>query len=207
MLAQHVLRQGFKHGHFHRLAQARLVAGHHRSQDGVAGHQPDGAVSQSQGDITGLAPTGLAHQTGDGANALNQVVISRFARVRAVFAIAVKPRINDSGVDGFQAFVRDAQSQHGLGPDVVDHHIGCFHQFEKCVQTLWLFQVQHQAAFVAVHMQKVRPHALMAHGANASDGVARRRLDLDHISAHVRHQLRGIWAHQHTGQIENSQST
>ena len=154
VLAQNILRHGLEHGHLYRLPHAGLVARNHRRQNGIGRHQAHRAVGQGQGHIARLAATGAAHQAGNSRSALNQVVVSRLARIRPLLAVAIKAGINDARIDGFEPLVINAQAQHGLRPDVVDHHIGRLDQLEKSSQALSLFKVQHQTAFIAVDMQK-----------------------------------------------------
>ena len=206
VLAQNILRHGLEHGHFHRLAYTRLVARNHRRQDGIGRHQAHRAVGKGQGHITRLAATGAAHQAGYSRCTLNQVVVSRLSCIRPLLAVAIQACINDARIDGLEPLVIDAQALHGLRPDVVDHHIGRLHQLEKSIQALRLFEVQHQTAFVAVDVQKNRAHARVTHGTNAAHRIPGRRLDLDHVRPHVGHELRGKGPHQHTGQIQYTQS-
>ena len=66
------------------------------------------------------------------------------------------------------------------------------------------FQIQHQAAFVAVQMQKIRAHAGIALCGDITRVITLGRLDLDHVGTVISEYLRSIGAKNDRGKVDNS---
>ena len=64
-------------------------------------------------------------------------------------------------------------------------------------------EIEHHAALAAVHVDE---HAGQARGGAHRDVtrvVAFGRFDLDHVGAHVGHDLRAVGAHDHGGEVDH----
>jgi hypothetical protein len=62
---------------------------------------------------------------------------------------------NQAWVQLLRRFVAKAKGVHGAGPEIFYHHIGRFQELPQDVETLVMFEVQRQAALVAINTQKV----------------------------------------------------
>ena len=83
-------------------------------------------------------------------------------------------------------------------------HIGGGDQSVQGRHAAGLLEIKDNAALVAIEMQKAARHAVMPVRAIAAKRIAFRAFDLDHIGAHVGHDMGREWTHDHIGQIDNA---
>jgi len=77
----------------------------------------------------------------------------------------------------------------GREPHIVDKHVRGLGQLEERRARRRPLQVENDASFVAVYIEKIGAHAAMARRAQRTDRIAFRRLDLDHVRPHVAEDL------------------
>ncbi|MNN48893.1 hypothetical protein D3C81_1633930 [compost metagenome] len=111
--------------------------------------------------------------------------------------------IDQPRVDRGQGFVIQPQPLHGLRPDVVGEHVGVLDQPQQRLPSLGRFQVQHDAALVAVQPEEERAHPVIAARADGAGAVAAGGFYLDHVGAKVAEHLRGRRAHEYGGDVHH----
>ena len=102
----------------------------------------------------------------------------------AVLAEAGDAAIDDARIALLHGFEIDAEALGDAGPHVLDDHVGLFGQPHQDLAALVGLQVQRDGALVAMQVLEVRTIALAHQFVGL--GVARRRLDPDHVGAPVR---------------------
>ena len=206
MLGQPERRQGLQHRHLDHLALAGAFAMIERAQHGDAEMKAGRLVGyQARHEARRLAVDPRL-QRGRAAHALHQVVEGGLVAVRTLARIAQRIGIDDRGVDLLQLFVAQAQALDRRRPAVVDEEVGGFDQVLQHGAGGGLLEVEAERALVAVGRHVDRPHALVApHRATRhAQQIAFRRLDLDHVGAHVGQMLRGERPQQHGRQIDHA---
>lgn len=189
VIAQHEGRHGFEHRHVHALAPTRALARHEAGEDGVHASEPDNAVGHRGRHVAGHAARSLGNQVRQGRRPLNQIVVGRARGIRAILAEAEQPGIDDARIERRDLVVTQSEPRHGLGPHVVQQHVGAPQHALERMQTRGVLEVEHDAALVAVGVQVDRAHALMPRRADLPHEVAARRLHLDDIRAHIPERL------------------
>ena len=114
--------------------------------------------------------------------------------------------IDQSRIDGAQRRIVDLQPFGDAGAPVLDHHVGGPHQFVKHLSPRILLEIEGDAALVAVERKEAGAVvALQPVFHRFASLVARsRRLDLDHVGAHVAEQHAAIGPGHHLTEIENA---
>jgi hypothetical protein len=138
---------------------------------------------------------------------LHQVVIHGAAGIGAAAAVADGGAVDQRGVALPQAFVVEAEALQALRPHVGDQHIRLAGKGERGLLAGRRLQIQHDAALVAVGLQKQRAHAGCAPWPDPAHGVAGLAFDLDDVRAQVAQDLRGRGAHDHGGEVEHAHAS
>ena len=145
---------------------------------------------------------GNAHQAAD---ALHNLVISRAALVRPILPEAGNGAVDDFGVDRPDGSVFQSEACHHAGGKVLDDNIGVSSQFEENLPGLFLFEVEGQAALVAVDGKEVG--AFVADkGRPPMAGViaGSRQFDFDDLGPVVAQHQRAEGASQSPGQVQHA---
>ena len=91
--------------------------------------------------------------------------------------------IDDARIDLTQALIVDAEFCLHIGTEILDHHVGLFHEPLEHFEAPRVFQVERHRPLVAVQILEVealaRPAQLLA------AGVLQQRVDLDDVGARV----------------------
>ncbi len=190
-------------GSLHPLSFAGNLALQQGGENAHGAEQPGGQV----GDGNARAHRALARQSGDGhqpAHALGDLVEAGAFPVGAVLAEAGDAPIHQPRVDRPQGFVIHAQPVLDVRAVVLYHHVGLFHQPLEQRQSLCLFQVEGDAALVAVQVLEIGPMARPPQG-----GVAFHRgggFHLDHVGPPVRQLAHAGGPGPHPGQVQHGET-
>ncbi|MNI53182.1 hypothetical protein D3C73_1080030 [compost metagenome] len=182
-----------------------MLAGDHRRQ------QPGDGVQRTAGDIRHLH----AQRQGPGVSAAG---IARLPRQREVIdvmtgAIPVGARlpvpgdghVDQLGVDCLQRLITQAQSLHHTGAKLLQDNVVVLHQSLDDLQCLGLLEVERKAALVAIEVGMARRHAPIVGWQHTQQIGAGRRLDAQHLGAHVGQKQRGKRPRQQCRKIQNLQ--
>ncbi|MDT4834151.1 hypothetical protein FQZ97_677850 [compost metagenome] len=145
---------------------------------------------------------------GDGhhaAECLQDDVVALPPVQRPFAAEAGNAAIHHVGPQRGRTVVIDAQAGRHAWAEALDHDVGCGDQPLRGVAALWRFQIQRDAALVAVHAQEHRA-VLLPERRPAAGIVPLGRFYLDHLCAHVAQVLRAQGPGQHLGKIHHPQS-
>ena len=107
----------------------------------------------------------LAGQPGDrhqAAHPLCDLVYTRTVAIRAVLPEAGDAAVDDAGVHLPDRFVVDSEPVLDVGSIVLHDYVGVARQPEEDLLALRRFQIQRQAAFVAVQVLEIRSVAQAA---------------------------------------------
>jgi hypothetical protein len=148
-----------------------------------------------------MGVAGAPGHVGQAAHHLHHL-IQRGAVVVGAGQKAFVADVNQARVELFQGLVIEAQLLHGLGLEVLAHHVGGGDQPEHRFLALWRVQVQRQAFLVAVEQRKKAG----ARAEQAARVVALGRLDLDHLRAQVAQHHAAGRAHDHVGEFDDAQT-
>ena len=183
------------------LALARALALQQRQHDAVGEQQPCRGVVNRDAHAHRPAAwmTGNRHQA---THALRNLIHTRAARVWPILPEACNAAIDDARINFLHCFVIDAELVLDGGFVVLDHHVGCFRQFEKYLQPFRRFQIQRQALFIAMQILEIRPVTAAASGIHARTG----RFDLDDVRAPVGKLAHGGRPRAMRGQIQYGKS-
>ena len=159
----------------------------------------DDAIGERQRHVARLPRTGLRGSRRQRADTLNEIVISRLAGIGSVVAVADQADIDEPRVDLAHVVVAELEPAHRRQPGVVDEHIGALAQPQQRRARRGLFEVEDDAALVAVELKIHRAHPGVVAGAALAHQIALRRLDLDDVGAIVGQNLRGVGPQHHRG--------
>ena len=115
------------------------------------------------------------------AHSLRDLIETRTVAIRPALSETGDAGVDQARVDRLQRLVVDAKAGLHVGPVILDHDIRVAHQLAEDLDPLGRFQVQRQAALVAVQVLKIRT---VARTAEPFAGAGR-RLDLDHLGAPI----------------------
>src|SRR6185437_13719516 len=105
-------------------------------------------------------------------------------RIRSGLAEPRYARKHDALVDGAQAFVIDAETDLHVRPIVFNDHVRLGDERVEQLAPFRLFEIERDAALVAVRVLEIGAVAFTAHALRAVNGLG--RLDLDDVGAPVR---------------------
>ena len=145
----------------------------------------------------------LRHQCGDAAFALQHVVERGIVATGTVLPVTRTERVNDARVGFRDSGVVDAEPAGRARTHAVHEDVGIFHQPQQGVMCFGTLQIERDAALVAVHVHVHRRHPRMTIRSGVAVRVALRRLDLDHVRAHVAQDLRRDRTEHVDGQIDD----
>ena len=206
MIAEHELRHGLEHRQLDRLAFAGAVAADQRGKHDMRGIDADNAIGQRQRHVTRLLAAGLSGGRRQRADALNEIVVGGLAGIRSVVAVADQADIDQPRIDFAHVVIAELQPPHRRKPRIVHQHIGALAQPQQRRPRRRLLQVEHDAALVAIELQIKRAHVGVFGRAALAHQIALRRLDLDHVGAVVRQDLRGVRTQHHRREIDDAQA-
>jgi hypothetical protein len=206
MLGQPERGQGLEHGHLDHLPLARALAMIERAQHGDAEMQPGRLVGDQARHEARWQPVDPALQRGRARHALHQVVEGRLVAVGSLARIAQRIGIDDRRVDLLQVLVAEAQPLDRLRAAVVDEQVGVLDHVLQDGAGGRLLEVEAERALVAVgrHVDRAHGRGVAEAAARGAQQVAFRRLDLDHVGAHVGQMLRGERPQQNRCQIDHT---
>ena len=121
---------------------------------------------------------------------------------------ALAAAVDEAWVGGFQGAVGQAELVEGAGAEVLDEDVGGFQEFQDGAAAGRGFQVQHDAAFVAVHDGEeagaggLEPAGIVAGGFAVLGGG----FDLDDVGAEVGEHEAAGGAHDHVGEFDDAES-
>ena len=197
--------QRLEHRHLDHLALARALAVIERAQHGDAEMQSGRLVGNQARQELRRRAIEPRLQRRRARHALHQVVERRLVPVRPLARIAQRVGIDDRGIDRLQRLVAQAQALDRRGPRVMDEEIAALDHRLQDLDRARLLEVEAERAFVAVGRHVDRAHVLVAahRAARQAQQVPLRRLDLDHVGAHIGQMLRGERPQQHRSQIDH----
>ena len=124
------------------------------------------------------------HQAGE---PLDDDVVARAVCLRALAAKRRVIAVDQPRVDFGERFVADAELFANVRPVVDQHHVHIGHQPAHYLLRFRLRQVERKAALAAIERDVAAAFGRHELGEEAP-GLALRRLDLDHIGAHIGQQ-------------------
>ena len=181
-------RHGLEHGHFHLLPLPAGRARHQGRRDRAGQIDAAELVGEQHGHESRFS-VHARMQARHPAHSLDHVVVGRALRVAAVLVKAQRHGIDQPRMARGQAVVVDAQPPRGRGAHVVHEDIGRGQQRVQARHVAGGLEVQHHAALASVQVEEKGTHLRIARAADHAHRIALRRLDLDHLGAHIREQL------------------
>ena len=166
----------------HPLALAGLLALEQRDHDAVRAEDSGAQVRDRDTD----AHRSLPRQSGDrhqAAHALRDLVEARAHAIGAVLAVARDAAVDQPRIDRGHRLVADAEPVLHIGAIVLHQHVGLRRELLQDRYPVGRFQIERDAAFVALQVLEV---AAVARSARPFAFVEpRRHLDLDYFRAPV----------------------
>ena len=153
---------------------------------------------------------GCAGQVHKAAHGLDQKVVTGPRRVGTVLAEAGDRAIDDGRVDGLEARVVEAEPCQGADLEVLDEDIGTAGQPAHDLPPFLLPEIDHDRPLAAIAGMEIGgiagAIAIVEDRRSPPPGiVARRALDLDHLSAEIGKDLTCPRPGEHTCQFKNLQ--
>ena len=199
---------GVEVGHVDQLALAGAFPSEQREHD--AGHAVHGRSGVVGDDIerNGRRPFGLTDQVEHAAESQIVQVVGRVVPVRSVLAKAAQRAVHQARVEFAERVVIAAQAPHHPGPKALDQHVMVFGQVLQDGLSGGFLEVEGDAFFVAVGEIGGQLLGLIGgrRGARAGQLARRRRLDLEHLGAHVRQHHGAERPRSHPGQLQDFDS-
>ncbi len=194
------------HRHRHFLAFAGLRAADQRGQQADRQVHSGIAVTQRRpADCRRAIPESCGR--GGAAGALRDVVINLEVRVGRTLAEALDRAENEPRVEFLNMLPGEAHPVHRTGREILDQHVGLADQLLQDRLAFRRLGVQGQRLFVAIERDKVQriqigdvPQLVARHVPNA------RPLDLQHVCAEPRQQLRACGSRLYAGKVDNFDS-
>ncbi len=191
-----------EHRHFDRLAPAGFLAlikrrehrAHHAIRPGLVGQHGRHEMRLVRHDRL---------QHGDAASGLDDVVIGGLGAHRPLGAEAVGRKVDQPRIGPGEYFVGDTEPGRRFGAEIMHQHVGARGKPKQCIPAERFFEIEHEAALVAVAAEEERGHALVPSRPELAGGVALRRFDLHDIGTEVAEVLRRIGPEHHRAAIEN----
>ncbi|MNQ89827.1 hypothetical protein D3C85_1051440 [compost metagenome] len=139
---------------------------------------------------------------------LQQQVLPRIVLVGAVLAIAGHGDVDQARIDLRKGLVIDPQTRGDARPVVLQEDIRRLDHLQQQGLALGRLQVDGQRPLVPVQRQEGNIDLIAARPARRDVALpfARRRLDLDHVGAHVAHALGGEGTSHGDGAVQHADS-
>ena len=206
MLLQQEMRDAFEHRHFHMHRLARPVALAKRGKRRVDRMQAGHLVGKGcRNETRSRIAIDLRQQARRRRQALDQIVISRAARIRPLRAEAEAMDVDNVWLDRFDLFEGQTKPRHGIRADIVDEHIATLDQTADGFLAFIGLHVPHDRALAAIDRHVARAHVpIVGRLADIAEIVAAGGLDLDHVSAHISQGLGAIRPENHRRHVSNS---
>lgn len=154
-----------------------------RAQDGLRREEPRAEVRDGDARLHRRQPF-LARDGHDPRHALRDEVESTLAGVGARLAETGDGGVDERRVDRREVFVTESERAHHAGPVVFHEDVRLRRERPEDRLAARILQIDDDAALVAVDGPVAG--AFRAHAArHAAGGIPLRRLDLDHVRAHV----------------------
>ena len=173
-------------GHLHPLAAAQALPGQQRAEHGVA-HHHGGADVHHRRERPHAFAVGITVHGNEAAFGLRDGIEAEAVGEGAFAAVGGHRAVDQARVQGKAGLVVQPQATHHARGEVLDQHVGAADEVARQRQPLRGLQVQRDALLVAVApdegcaLVQLRVHGRIAARVVAAD----RRLDLDHLGAHV----------------------
>ena len=183
------LPDGQRHGRLeergvHELPRARALAVLQRAEDPVGGEESGAEVGERHARLRRRAL--LARDADDPAHALRDQVVAAPRRIRARPAETAHRAVDEPWVHGAERVVAEPQALGHAGPVVLDEDVGALRQPLDDLHAFRALEVHGEPTLAAVHRHERRAVAVLRDRGQLARGLARaRRLDLDHVGAHV----------------------
>ena len=203
MFGQVERHHGLEHGNLDELALPGFLAVVKGRDDRIGGDLRAGLVGHDRRHVARLADQ-HRHQLDAAALALDHIVVGRRTGIRPAGQIAVQAGIDDAIVAREHRFMTEAEAGDRLRPDRMDEHVGAIDQPPQRVARRGLLQIEDDGALVAVYAHEQRRHVAGPRRTGVAGGVARRRLDLDHVGAEIAQDLGRQRAEHDRAQIQHA---
>ena len=202
VIGQYKLRHGFKHRQFDRLPLPGPIASNEGRHDRVDRTEADDAIGNGEGNVARL--TGAGEQRGDARRTLDEIVIGGPSGIRPALAIPREAHINEPRVAPAQDLLAEIEPMDRGGPHIVNEDVGGFAQPHQDRASGRLFEIEHEAALVAIDGKEERAHPGTAHRARHAHDVAARRLHFNDVGAVIAEDLRRVGPHQDGRHVDDA---
>src|SRR5215475_10188515 len=185
------------------LALAGLLPLQQRHEDAEGAEQAGGKVGNGNADPHRSSPW----LTGDGHEAtetLRDLIEARTVAIGAVLAEPGNAGVDEAGIDLAEGRVIDPEAGLHIGAEVLDHHVGFGSEATKGCSSRRRFEVERNAALVAMQVLEIRTVAGAAQTFPRVQVLG--ELDLDDIGTPVGKLTHGGRTGAHAGQIENGEA-
>ena len=129
----------------------------------------------------------LADEVEDPGKGEEVEVVGGAVPVRPVLPEAAESAVDEAGVDLRKPLVAAAQALHHPRPEALHQHVVAAHEPVQDLLSFGRLEVEGEASLVAVGEARREGAGLVGsrRGSRAAEGARRRRLDLEHVRAHV----------------------
>ena len=114
--------------------------------------------------------------------------------IRPGLAIAGDRHVDQLGIDRLERRITHTEFVHYAGAKLLQHDVVLSHQLLDHFHGLGLFQVQGDAAFIAIEVSMAGRNATVMGRQYAHQVHAAGRLDAQYLCAHIAQQQRGKWS-------------
>ena len=148
-----------------------------------------------------IGNAGRAHRP---AHRLCHVLVCLEIGIRARRAEALDRAHDELRIDLVDLFPREAEPLEDAGAEVLHHDVGLLQQVDEHLLALGRLHVDDDRALVAIEHREVERVGVRHVAQLPARGIALGRLELDHVGAHPREQLRARRARLHMRHVENA---
>lgn len=198
----HEAAEGIEHRDVDALALARALPGVERGGDREGRVQTRRLVREQVRDESRrlLRPDHL----GDPRDRLDHHVVGGQLGRRALGPEAADCGVDEPRVLAPQHVPADAEPVEHARAEVLEHDVRLAREAAEGRGAALALEVEHDAPLVPVHLHEEAGHVRRAGAAHVAGGVADRRLDLDHVGAHVAEDLAAERAGDDRRQVEDA---
>ncbi len=126
-------------------------------------------------------------------------VMAGFLTVRAILSISSERAVDQAWIDPAQRLVSDAQPVHYSGSKPLHYDIGLLDHFKECFTTCRMFQIDRDAAFIAICDEEVSAGVLDSRARVSHRIASARLLDLDDLGSKISEHHRRHRSRQQSG--------